>query len=105
MMRIKELMSLEIFKTSKLLTGEIGLENEVDSAMVLEAIDIEKWSKQNQLILTSFYAFNNLEEKELTDFFEKMHNIGISGLVVKMDRLIKMIPEWLIDLCFEFQTL
>lgn len=102
-MRIKELMSLEIFKTSKLLTGEIGLENEVDSAMVLEAIDIEKWSKQNQLILTSFYAFNNLEEKELTDFFEKMHNIGISGLVVKMDRLIKMIPEWLIDLCFEFQ--
>lgn len=102
-MRIRELMSLEIFKSSKLLTGEIGLDNDVDSAMVLEALDIEKWSKQNQLILTSFYAFNNLDEKERTAFFEKMHTMGISGLVVKMDRLIKMIPEWLIDLCLTFQ--
>ena len=102
-MKIKELMALDLFKKSKLLTGDIGLENEVSSAMVLEAIDIEKWSKRNQLILTSFYAFQNVPEKEWDNFFEKTKEIGISGLVIKMDRLITMIPESLIDLCFQYE--
>jgi purine catabolism regulator len=48
-MTIKELMSLELFKTCKLLTGDIGLTNEVDSAMVLEALDIENWSKKKSI--------------------------------------------------------
>ncbi len=102
-MKIKELMSLELFKTCKLLTNEIGLENEVDSAMVLEALDIENWSRKNQLILTSFYAFKDLPATELAAFFKKMKKMGVSGLVVKMDRLITMIPDWLIDLCFKYQ--
>ncbi|MGC6768531.1 PucR family transcriptional regulator [Enterococcus sp. LJL51] len=102
-MKLKDLMRLDLFKASKILTGEIGLNNEVESAMVLEAIDIEKWSKENQLILTSFYAFNNVPHSELVEFFEKMRSIGVSGLVVKMNRLITMIPEWLIALCSEFK--
>ncbi|GCF95265.1 purine catabolism regulatory protein [Enterococcus florum] len=102
-MKIKELIALDIFKTSKVLTKDIGLENEVESAMVLEALDIEKWSKKNQLILTSFYAFDELTPQALRIFFEKMQLIGVSGLIVKVDRLISMIPEWLIDLCFEFE--
>ncbi|MGX7196960.1 PucR family transcriptional regulator [Enterococcus olivae] len=100
-MKIRELMSLELFKSCKLLTNDIGLENDVDSAMVLEALDIENWSRKNQLILTSFYAFQDLSEAELTVFFQKMENLGVSGIVVKMDRLITMIPDWLIALCFQ----
>lgn len=102
-MNIKEMMSLDIFQSSKLLTGNIGLENDINSVMVLEAVDIEKWSRKNQLILTSFYAFDNLTQEEMRTFFKKMHTIGVSGLVVKMERLIKIIPEWMVDLCFEFQ--
>ena len=102
-MKIKELMSLELFRTSKLLTGTIGLENEIDSAMVLEALDIENWSNKNQLILTSFYAFKDLPTIELNRFFSKMQKIGVSGLVVKMDRLITLIPEWLIALANNYQ--
>ena len=75
-MKIKELMSLELFKTCKLLTNEIGLENEVDSAMVLEALDIENWSRKNQLILTSFYAFKDLPATELAAFFKKMKKMA-----------------------------
>lgn len=102
-MKIKELIDLEIFKTCKVLTGEVGMDYEVDSAMVLEALDIEKWSKKNQVILTSFYAFDELTPEALYIFFKKMHKIGVSGLIVKVDRLISMIPEWLIDLCYHFQ--
>lgn len=45
-MKLKELLSLSQLETSKILTKEIGLENEVESAMVLEALDIEHWSKK-----------------------------------------------------------
>ncbi|MBO1086091.1 MULTISPECIES: PucR family transcriptional regulator [Enterococcus] len=102
-MKLRELLLLGELKKGKILTNEIGLDNEVETAMVLEAIDIENWSKQNQLILTSFYALNDLSEKELEDFFIKMCQIGISGLVLKTDRFIKVIPEWFIELCFKYE--
>ena len=49
-MKLRELLSIGDLKKGKILTKEIGLDNEVDSAMVLEAIDIENWSRKNQLI-------------------------------------------------------
>ena len=102
-MKLKELLAQGELKTSKILTKEIGLENDVESAMVLEAMDIENWSKKNQLILTSFYAFDGVSEEELEEFFCKMQEIGVSGLVVKMDRFIKIIPEWVIELSFNYE--
>ena len=32
-----------------------------------------------------------------------MRRIGISGLILKTDRFIKMIPEWFIELCFNYE--
>ncbi|GMA52750.1 hypothetical protein GCM10025857_41070 [Alicyclobacillus contaminans] len=32
-----------------------------------------------------------------------MKEIGISGLIVKVDRLIANIPDWLIERCFEYE--
>lgn len=98
-MKIKDILNFPVFNQSKLLTGDIGITNKIESAMVLEAADIESWGAKNQLILTSFYALDNLTEEEIIDFFDKMVNIGISGLIVKMDRLIKMIPDNIIELC------
>lgn len=102
-MRIYELLRLEIFQNSQLLTGEIGLENEIESVMILEALDIEKWSRKNQLILTSLYAFENMELAEIEDFFQKMRGIGVSGMVVKVERLINRVPEWLLSFCGKYQ--
>lgn len=102
-MKLQELLSQGELKTCKILTKDIGLENEVESAMVLEAMDIESWSKKNQLILTSFYAFDGVLEVEIEDFFRKMQQIGVSGLVVKMGRFIKIIPEWMVELSFKYE--
>lgn len=102
-MRISEMLQLPQFENSRLLTGDIGIDNEVDSVMVLEAVDIEKWSHRNQLILTSFFAFDNLPYHEIECFFEKMETIGIAGLVVKVERLLNLIPQWIVDLCHQHQ--
>lgn len=102
-MKIKDLIAMKLFKKCKLLTKNIGLENTISSAMVLEAMDIENWTRRNQLIMTSFYALKDASNNEITDFFQKMKEIGISGLIVKVDRLIANIPDWLIERCFEYE--
>ncbi|GMA46463.1 PucR family transcriptional regulator [Tetragenococcus muriaticus] len=102
-MKIKDLMALNLFKECKLLTKNIGLENTISSAMVLEARDIENWTRKNQLIMTSFYALKDASNDEIHVFFQKMKKIGISGLAIKMDRLITIIPDWLIQRCFEYE--
>lgn len=101
-MLLKQLLELPILKNSKTLTGSIGQDNPLESVMVLEAIDIEKWSKQHQLILTSFYALTDASMDQVRLFFKTMRKIGVSGLVIKVDRLITMIPEWVIELGVEY---
>ncbi|WP_208559082.1 PucR family transcriptional regulator [Marinilactibacillus kalidii] len=101
-MYIKDLLELDLLDSAKVLTGQIGLDNLLESVMVLEAIDIEKWSKKNQLILTSFYALSHESEETVRAFFEKMSKIGVSGLIIKVDRFIVMIPTWVIELGIEY---
>ena len=72
-MKLRELLSIGDLKKGKILTKEIGLDNEVDSAMVLEAIDIENWSRKNQLILTSFYALHDLPEKDAPNWHQRLN--------------------------------
>ncbi|RBT48219.1 hypothetical protein EA74_02480 [Enterococcus hirae] len=45
-MKLKELLTLGELKKGEILTKDIGLDNEVTTAMILEAIDIENWSKK-----------------------------------------------------------
>lgn len=102
-MFLKEMLQLDIFTKSEIITGNIGMENPVESVMVLEAADIENWGKENQVILTSFYALSGMNKVELEAFLQKMKKVGSSALVIKMDRLIKAIPKSLIDLCAVYQ--
>lgn len=71
-MKLRELLLIGDLKKGKILMKEIGLDNEVDLVMVLEVIDIENWSRKNQLILIFFYVLYDLFEKELENFFVKM---------------------------------
>lgn len=102
-MKLDYLLKLPIFKESKLLTPNLKKNTEIKSVMVLEALDIEKWSRKNQVILTSFYALQKLSYEEVNTFFKKMVKIGISGIIVKVDRLIKQVPGWFIKLCYKYK--
>ncbi|MGT2771801.1 PucR family transcriptional regulator [Streptococcus marimammalium] len=102
-MKIKELLQLDPFKDCVVKTSYIGLDNEIESAMILEAIDIEKWGRKNQLILTSFFALKDLDQKMLEKFFATIHEIGISGIILKLNRLIESTPENMINLCYHYQ--
>lgn len=102
-MNIKEMMKIPSLKDATLLSGQDGINNLINSVNVLEALDIENWGRAGEVILTSFFALNDLNNNELNSFFKKMKEIGISAIIIKIDRLVTNIPNEIIKLCNELE--
>lgn len=102
-MNLNDVLKLPIFEDAKLKTGQIGLSNKIESVMILEAPDIELWGRKSQLILTSYFALQDMNNDELITFIKKSSNIGISGIVLKIDRLVESAPEYFLDLCIKYK--
>lgn len=98
-MNIKDILKIKSLEESKLIAGKSGILNEINGVNVLEAIDIENWGRSGEVILTSFFALQNLNDRELDLFFDKLHTIGISAIIIKTDRLVNQIPNKIIELC------
>lgn len=98
-MNIKDVLKIKSLEDAKLIAGKSGILNEINGVNVLEAIDIENWGRSGEVILTSFFALQNLNDSELDLFFDKLHNIGISAIIIKTDRLVHQIPNKIIELC------
>lgn len=99
-MTIKQILNQNtVFRDAAVIAGKSGLNHEVSSVMVLEAPDIEDWGRSGQLLLTSFFALQSLDVENSRQFLVKCRDLGISGLVLKMGRLISDIPEFFADYC------
>ncbi|WP_371372620.1 PucR family transcriptional regulator [Sporomusa aerivorans] len=98
-MNIKDILKMHTLDGARLIAGENGILNEITGVNVLEATDIANWGRHGEVILTSFFALHNLSESELEAFFEKLYNIGISAIIIKIDRLVTHIPNKIIELC------
>lgn len=98
-MNIKEALKIQSLNGAKLIAGKNGILNEISGVNVLEAIDIENWGKYGEVILTSFFALQNLSDSELDVFFQKLHNMGISAIIIKIERLVHHIPNKIIEVC------
>ena len=98
-MNIKDILKMRSLYGTKLIAGKNGLLNEIHGVNILEATDIANWGRSGEVILTSFFALQNLSDYELDVFFEKLHSIGISAVIIKIDRLVTQIPNKIIELC------
>ena len=101
-MNLQQILKNDCFKDATIVSNHQLLNQEVSSVMILEATDIEKWGSKNQLILTSYYALIDLEEEELLSFFKKLSSLQISGLILKLQRLVSEVPQQLIKYCNAF---
>lgn len=103
-MLLKDILELPVFKSATLVTcTEMGLENRIESVMVLEGTDIDYWGVESELLLTSYFALIDLDEVQLKNFFHQLAQVDIAGLVVKVDRLIEEIPELIVNLCNNYE--
>lgn len=98
-MNVSQMLALPSFKGAHVIAGSSGLSREVDTAMIIEAPDIEKWGRSGQLLITSFYAFADLSDDELADFFAKADEIGVSAIAFKPERLVDSAPAHMVQLC------
>ncbi|MBP2625389.1 MAG: transcriptional regulator, PucR family [Firmicutes bacterium] len=98
-MNIKDILKMQSLYGTKLIAGKNGILNEIHGVNILEATDIANWGRSGEVILTSFFALQNLSDSDLDVFFEKLHNIGISAVIIKIDRLVTQIPNKIIELC------
>jgi len=96
---VRDMLDFESLYESELIAGVKGLQKEVTGIMVMEAPDIESWGNLGQVCLTSFFALKNLSSTETEDFFVKANTIGIAAFIVKLDRLVQLIPEHFIQEC------
>lgn len=100
---MKEVSKFDSLKNEKIVSGEEGLSNIVSGVMVMEAIDIEEWGHSGQILLTSHYAFENIAEEKILNFFKKSKEIGIAGFIFKKNRLVNEIPDYFLSQCKKYQ--
>ncbi len=102
--QLNDILEFPIFKDATLITPEnMKLDNRVGSVMVLEGTDIDYWGIENELLLTSYFALVDLKSNEIEIFFQQLAEISIAGLVMKVDRLIKKIPDQIVNLCKKYE--
>ncbi len=101
-MDVREALLLPSFADAEVMAGAAGLGNELSSAMVLEAADIENWGKRGQLIITSFFALQEFSDADMARFFHTMSTLGIAAMAFKPARLWPSAPDNVIALCEDF---
>lgn len=99
---LQKVLTFDSLNQAVLLAGKTALANPVTGIMVMEAPDIENWAHSGVMILSSYFALQDLSEEELQRLFQKMRDLEVAAFVLKKDRLIKTIPADIVHYCDQF---
>ncbi|MDR7857697.1 PucR family transcriptional regulator ligand-binding domain-containing protein [Tissierella sp.] len=98
---IREMLKAEFFKDFNVVAGHEGLDKQLQGIAILDAPDGYKWTRGREFVISSGYIFKQhpelFEEYVKTDTFKE-----ISGMGLKIDRYIKIIPEHIINIFNEY---
>ncbi len=98
-MTLNNLLACKSLRYARIIVLPKDLNVPVTGINIIEATDIEKWAKKGMVLLTSYYALQDLDHAGLNEFFLKLQSIGITCLIVKINRLLKEVPQVFIELC------
>ncbi|OMF20483.1 hypothetical protein BK133_29180 [Paenibacillus sp. FSL H8-0548] len=90
-MLLKELISLPIYANAKVVAGNEGMTNNVQSVNIMDAPDIINYLKPNELLLTTGYAMKDHPEA-LLSLVTSMAKVGCAGLAIKTKRFLQEVP-------------
>lgn len=89
---INNLFILEAMKDCTVLAGHRGLTRNVESVNISDTPDVIKFLNSNHLLLTTGYAFKD-DAQLLCDLIRQMHALNCAGIVIKINRFLKELPE------------
>ena len=81
--RVCDMLNLEVFKSSKILGKECGLENEITGVTVIETPDIDQFVSGGEVLITRMYAFQGCTLEEYRQNVCRLSQLNISAVVVK----------------------
>lgn len=70
-MKLKDLMQTNLFNKCQLLTKSEGLNNTINSAVILETFNNENHFQKNQLVVTTFYELQTVSKEIMKQCFQK----------------------------------
>ncbi len=92
-----QLLAQEYFKDFHVIAGHKGLSREVQGVAVMDAPDALRWTKGKELIMTSGYALSKEPHCLERNFQEGAAQLA-TGLMIKRQRYLDVIPEHVIEL-------
>lgn len=88
-----EFLENEEFQNYEVLCGRKGLSRIVNSATVMDAVDIENWLRGGEIVMTSGYIWKD-NSKAFLKMIESINNAGATALFIKLGRFIdNLSPE------------
>lgn len=94
---VKEILSSKFFKEYYIISGEKGINREIQGVVLMDAPDGYKWCKGKELMLTTGYFF--VDNTELfKDVIKFMYENGAAAIAVKTDRFLDTIPAEVLKL-------
>ena len=92
MKTLNNLFILEAMKDCTVIAGHRGLTKNVQSVNISDTPDVIQFLDNNHLLLTSGYAFKD-DAQELCKLIRQMHDLNCTGIVIKINRFLKELPE------------
>ena len=97
---LNEVLELDLFKTSTVLTSKENCKRMVSSINVMLDLDIFEWIEQDgQIVLTIGQVFAKQSNQEMIDFFEQLVSKQVTAVFVKIKPYMTGIDSEVIEFC------
>ena len=96
---LSELLTLPVFRGSRLLGCQTGLERVVTGVNLSDTPEYYKWLCAGELMVTTCYSIHD-DPAALAQFIPTLAAGGMSGLCVKPGQYLQAVPREMIDAAF-----
>ncbi|MDI6600307.1 MAG: PucR family transcriptional regulator ligand-binding domain-containing protein [Thermoanaerobacteraceae bacterium] len=87
---VKEALELDVFKSSRVVAGEKGLDRVITSVNVMEVPDIIDWVKPGEFLVTAFYSLrDNIQAQR--ELIPHLDDKGLAAIGIKPRRYLESI--------------
>lgn len=99
--QVSEVISLPIFRGSRLLGGGQGLEKPVEGFNLSDTPEYYKWISRGEIMLTTCFSIHK-DPEALRDFVKRLAEKDISAVCIKSTQYLGKIPDFMVEQADEY---
>jgi PucR family transcriptional regulator, purine catabolism regulatory protein len=92
---VGELLADEVFAGADLVAGRPGLDRPISAVNVMTVPEIGRWVRRDEFLLATGYPLPR-DEASQGDLLRDLHELGLAGIGVKLDRYLPALGEQVI---------